>query len=167
MSGTDRGGPNALALACKEFYPDVAVAAKYDAFMPPEMRSQVGVSLNVPLYRQRRDAAVEEARARLRQHRQELESLRDEASFEVQSASQRLAERAPGRRALPRQDPAGGEGQRRFARIKYTNAQLDFLRLIEAERQYQMQQDRYIMALADCHRAAAELERAVGGILRD
>ena len=106
----------------------------------------------MPLYRQRRDAAVEEARARLRQHRQELENLRDEVSFEVQSASQRLAEqrRIVGLyrdKILP-----AAKANVDSARIKYTNAQLDFLRLIEAERQYQMQQDRYVMALADCHR---------------
>ena len=155
----------ALALACKEFYPDFAVAAKHDAFMPPEMRSQVGVSLNVPLYRQRRHAAVEEASARLRQRRQELEKMRDEARFEVQSANQRLAERRQVVGLYRDKILPAAKANVESARIKYTNAQLDFLRLIEAQRQYQMQQDRYYMAVADCHRIAAELERAVGGRL--
>jgi cobalt-zinc-cadmium efflux system outer membrane protein len=154
---------SALALACKEYYPDLAVAAKYDTFMPPEMRSQVGLSVNVPLYRQRRHAAVEEASARLRQHQQELQRMVDEAGFEVQSAGQRLAERREVAGLYKDKILPAAKANVESARIKNTNAQLDFLRLIEAQRQYQMQQDRYYMALADCHRIAAELERAVGG----
>ena len=48
----------AVALACQEFYPDVEIVGKYDAFMPEDMRPQVGVRLSVPLQRQRRWAAV-------------------------------------------------------------------------------------------------------------
>ena len=47
----------AVALACKEYYPDLELVAKYDAFMPEEMRTQVGMDLNVPIYRQKRHAA--------------------------------------------------------------------------------------------------------------
>jgi outer membrane protein, heavy metal efflux system len=49
------------------------------------------------------------------------------------------------------------------ARIKYTAGQLDFLRLIEAQRQHQSPQERCYAAIADYHRVAVELERAVGG----
>ncbi len=156
---------SALALACKEFYPDFEVVAKHDAFMPEEMRSQVGMNLNIPLYRDRRHAAVREASARLRQRRAELEGRLDEARFEVQSAGQRLAERREVTQLYKEKILPAAKANVESARIKYTNAQLDFLRLIEAQRQYQMQQDRYYMALADYHRIAAELERAVAGPL--
>ena len=39
----------ALRLACKDYYPDPEIVFKYDAFMPVEMRTQVGVNVNVPL----------------------------------------------------------------------------------------------------------------------
>lgn len=154
---------NALALACKEFYPDFEVVAKHDAFMPVAMQNQVGMNLNVPIYRERRHAAVEEASARLRQRRAELQRLVDEARFEVQSASQRLAERREVVGLYKDKILPAARANVDSARIKYTNAQLDFLRLVEAQRQYQVQQDRYYMAVADYHRIAAELERAVGG----
>jgi len=154
---------NAVALACKEFYPDFEVVAKHDAFMPVEMQNQVGMNLNVPIYRGRRHAAVEEASARLRQRRAELQRLVDEARFEVQSAGQRLAERREVVGLYKDKILPAAKANVDSARIKYTNAQLDFLRLIEAQRQYQVQQDRYYMAVADYHRIAAELQRAVGG----
>ncbi len=43
-----RADEAALNLADKEFYPDLEVVAKYDAFMPEDIRPQVGLNLNVP-----------------------------------------------------------------------------------------------------------------------
>ena len=39
----------AVALACREYYPDVEIVGKYDTLMPPDMQAQVGMRLNVPL----------------------------------------------------------------------------------------------------------------------
>jgi hypothetical protein len=36
-------------LACKEYYPDVNLVAKYDAFMPENMRPEVGMDINIPI----------------------------------------------------------------------------------------------------------------------
>ena len=55
-----------LALACKEYYPDVDLVARYDGFMAEEMRPQVGFDVNVPTHFGRRAAAVREAANRLR-----------------------------------------------------------------------------------------------------
>ena len=48
------------------------------------------------------------------------------------------------------------------ARANYTAGKVDFLRLIDAERQFHGQRERYYEALADYQRRQAELERAVG-----
>ena len=87
-----RADEAALNLADKEFYPDLEVVAKYDAFMPEEFRPQVGLNLNVPIRRTRRCAALNEAAAKLQQRRAEYESRLDEIQFDVQSAAERLAE---------------------------------------------------------------------------
>ena len=42
---------------------------------------------------------------------------------------------------------------------------LDFLRLLDAERQVNMQREMYYQAMADYHRRLAELDRAVGSSL--
>ena len=78
-----------LALACKEYYPDVSLVAKYDGFMPEEMRPQVGIDVNVPMRYARRSAAEREAADRLQQRCAEYQNLLDQTRWEVQSAFDR------------------------------------------------------------------------------
>ena len=44
----------------------------------------------------------------------------------------------------------------------YTSGKLDFLRLLDAERQVNTQREMYYQSIAEYHRRLAELERAVG-----
>ena len=48
------------------------------------------------------------------------------------------------------------------AQANYTSGKLDFLRLLDAERQLYSQREMYYQAIAEYHRRLAELERAVG-----
>ena len=48
------------------------------------------------------------------------------------------------------------------ALANYTSGKLDFLRLLDAERQLNTQREMYYQAIAEYHRRLAELERAVG-----
>ena len=48
------------------------------------------------------------------------------------------------------------------ALANYTSGKLDFLRLLDAERQLNTQRDMYYQSIAEYHRSLAELERAVG-----
>jgi len=153
----------AVALACKEYYPDLEVTVKHDAFMPEEMRTQVGVGLNVPIYRQRRHAAVNEASARASQRRAEYQDRLDQVAFEVQSAVAQLAEGREVVDLYTKKILPTAEANVESARINYTANRLDFLRLIDAQRQLRELQDTSIRALADYHRRLAELERIVGG----
>ncbi len=65
-----------LELANREYWPDLEVMAKYDAFMPVDIRPEVGLNINVPLRQQRRDAAAAEAAAKLQQRRAEYQAAR-------------------------------------------------------------------------------------------
>src|SRR5262249_23032141 len=63
----------ALALAEREYKPDVELMGAYDAFWQERpLRAQVGLRVNLPVRLARRDAAVAEARARLAQRQAEL-----------------------------------------------------------------------------------------------
>jgi outer membrane protein TolC len=152
----------AAALACKEYYPDLELMVKHDAFMPEEMRTQVGVGLNVPIYRQKRHAAVSEASARASQRRAEYQDRLDQVAFEVQSAVAQLAEGREVVELYAKKILPTAEANVESARINYTANRLDFLRLIEAQRQLRELQETSIQALADYHRRLAELERIVG-----
>ncbi len=160
-----RADEASLDLADREFYPDLEVVTKYDAFMPENMRPQVGLNLNVPIRRTRRCAALQEAAAKLQQRRAELQSRVDEVHFEVQSASDRLAEQRNIIHLYAEKTLPAAEENVRHARANYTAGKIDFLRLIDAERQLYRQQEKYQQAIADYQRRSAELERAVGGPL--
>jgi outer membrane protein, heavy metal efflux system len=153
-----------VALASKEFYPDFEVVAKYDAFMTPDdMRPQVGMNVNVPLWRDKRQAAWREATAKLQQHRAAYAEKADKARYEVQSSYAMLIESQQllqlyGEKILP-----SAEENAQSARANYTAGKVDFLRLIEAQRQTYREQERYYLALSDYHRRLAEMNRVVGG----
>ncbi len=151
-----------MALACKAYYPDIDVMAKYDAFMPEDIRPAVGMQINVPLPNAQRAAAVSEAEDRVQQRRWEYQNLMDVVRFEVQSAHARAeqARQVVGlyqERILP-----ASRRNVESAQVNYTSGKLDFLRLIDAQRQLNLQQEMYYQAIAEYHRRLAELNRAVG-----
>jgi outer membrane protein, heavy metal efflux system len=86
-----RANEASVTLACKDYYPDAEVFGRYDTFWQPastqsDLRPQVGVTINVPIYRGRLDAAVREATFKLNQQRAEYEQRRLDIQYEVASA---------------------------------------------------------------------------------
>src|SRR5262249_43417995 len=80
----------ALALACKEFYPDVEVTAAYDTIMgngpTRDLAPQVGVRVNLPVRHARRYGMIAEAEARLAQREAALARQTAQVQFEVGQA---------------------------------------------------------------------------------
>lgn len=155
----------AVTLACKEFYPDIEVVGRYDAFwQEPEdpLRPMVGMNLNLPIYKQKRYAAVREARARVVKEQADFDSKVAELLFAVEQAYQRLEE---SRQALTvyneRLLPVARQSVE-AARSSYTAGSLDFLRVVESQRQSLAIQEASFEALAEFHRRQAELDRIVG-----
>jgi outer membrane protein, heavy metal efflux system len=156
----------AVALACKDYCPDPELVAKYDAFMPEDMRAQVGVNLSVPILGARRSAAVREATARLQQRRAEYQDRLDQVRFEVQSTLSRASQELHVVGLYREQILPAAQRSLQSAQANYTSGKLDFLRLIDAQRQLNVQREMYYQAIADSYRRLAELERAVGGPIR-
>jgi outer membrane protein TolC len=155
-----------LALACKEYSPDLNLVAKYDAFMPVDQRAEVGMEVNVPLHNARRSAAVSEAENRLAQRRAEYQELLDQVQFEVQSAHERATQSQQVIRLYEDKILPATQRSLDSAQANYTSGKLDFLRLIDAQRQVYTQREMYYQAIAEFHRRLAELERAVGQPIR-
>jgi outer membrane protein TolC len=156
----------ALALACKEFYPDFEVMAAYDAFwQPPErdLRPMLGVRLNLPVRTQRRYGAVTEAEARLAGRVAELTALTDQVNFEVQQAYEQARESERAVRLYEETILPAARENVKAALTAYTTNQVPFLSLIEALRNLVALRDRYYETLSDAFRRRAALERAVGG----
>jgi cobalt-zinc-cadmium efflux system outer membrane protein len=80
----------------------------------------------------------------------------------VQAARDRLAQQRQVIRLYDERILPTAQRSLQSAQANYTAGKLDFLRLIDAQRQFHSQREKYYAALADYQRRRAELERAVG-----
>ena len=152
-----------VALACKEFYPDFEVVARYDAFWQEEpLRPMVGFNMNIPIQKNRRWAAVREARWRLAQQEAELGARTDQLQYEVQAAYEQVIESREVIQLYEQTILPAAELSLESARAGYVAGNIDFLRLVEAQRQLIALQERDYEAITGYYRRLAELERIVG-----
>lgn len=152
-----------LRLAEKEFMPDVELFGRYDNFWSqPSLRGQVGVNMNVPLYRDKRYAAVREAQYRLSQRRAEYQQRIDDINREVQTAYEQFDEAQRTVVVYTSQILPAARKNVDSAFAAYESGRGDFLRLIAAQRQLIALQERFQESVANYHRRRVELERVVG-----
>jgi outer membrane protein TolC len=159
-----------LGLAHKEFCPDFEPFFMYDRFMGNttdnrDLAAMLGVRMNLPVYREKRYAAVSEAAARVAGRRAEFARQADQVAFQVQEAYEQVRESE--RIAELYRDTILPDAARNVeeARTAYETGRIPFVTLVEAEHAVVMLRDRYYEAVADQFRRRAMLERAVGGSL--
>jgi outer membrane protein TolC len=156
----------ALELAYKEFYPDFEPFFMYDRFMgntsgSRDLATMLGVRVNLPVRRARRNAAVEEAEARLAQRRAELDKLTDQANFQIDQAYQEAREGAETVRLYETKILKDAQANVEAAQPAYRTGLIPASNLLEAERAFVELKDRYFQAVADYLRRRATLDRAV------
>jgi outer membrane protein TolC len=160
----------ALALAHKEYYPDVEAFFMYDRFMGNtsdnrDLASMLGVKVNLPVQLERRRGAVTEAEARIAQRRAALERQTDQVNFQVQEAYSQVLESERTVRLYETKILPDADLNVKTARADYITGLVSALSAIDAERTRLELYDRYHEAVADYFRRLAALERAVGGPL--
>lgn len=152
-----------VALACKEFYPDFEVVSRYDAFWQEEpLRPMVGMNIDIPIYKQKRWAAVSEARARVAREQALLEAQINELLFEVEQSYRQVEESRKTLEVYQENILPTARHSIDAARASYLTGRLDFLRLVESQRQLLMLQDKYYEAVAANQERMAELQRMIG-----
>lgn len=154
---------NALALTYKDYYPDFEIMGKYDSFWADVVqRGQIAINMNLPLYRGRRDASVREAIHRVNKLQAEYEQQVDLIRNEVHTAYARVE---AGRKTLELYTekvlPAA-QSNVEAAGSGYTAGTVDFLRLVQAQRELIELNEKYQQAVVDYNRNRAELDRVVG-----
>ena len=159
-----------LRLACKEYYPDLEPFFMYDRFMgntssSRDLATMIGVRLNLPVRRARREGAVAEAQARIARRRAELTSRVNQANFEVQQAYEQVRESERVVRLYENKILPAARLNVSGAQSAYVTASIPFLSLIEAARGEVEIRAKYFEAVADYFRRRAALERAMGGPL--
>lgn len=165
-----RAAEATLALTYKDFYPDTELYGRYDTFWQPadtqsELRSQVGVRLNVPIYRGRLNAAVCAARHQLARARAEFDQLFLEVQSDVQMAYEQVRESQRTLTLYSDKLLPAAEQNVAAARANYDTAKINFLDLATAQRQLVDARERQILAQVELERRVATLRRVTGGIL--
>lgn len=149
-----------VALAIKEFYPDFEFMGRYDQFWTDVVqRSQVGMYVNIPLNQSRRKAAVCEAMFRVNKLQAEYDAQVDSIRSDVQTAFARVEGSFQTVRLYADTILPAAQDNVAAAYAGYEAGNVDFLRLVEAERQLIELQEKHQEAVAEFHRRNAELQR--------
>ncbi len=160
----------AVELALRQFYPDTEFYGKYDSFWQPAatqspLRGQIGINMNVPIYRKKLNAAVCEAQFKLAQRQAEYRQKVADVQFEVESAYAEVAESQQAIQLYRSKLLPAAESTVSTARSNYDVGKTTFLNLLSAQQQFLIQREQYQQALAAYNSRLADLERAVGGPL--
>lgn len=156
----------ALALALREYKPDVELLGAYDGFWQGAsgrpLQWQLGARVNLPVRYARRSGAVEEAQAKVAEKRAELAKLTDHVNYQVQEAYEQTREAADIVRLYEDRVLKAAAANVKEAQAAYSTGKIPFLNLVEAQRNHVMLKDRYFEAIAELARRRAALDRAVG-----
>lgn len=155
-----------LALARKAHLPDFEVTTA--RFFNSGRKDGVGVmfSATIPLAnREKYDAGVAEARARLTASKADLRATQDTALAEVKRALVRAQTAVELVILFTRTHIPQAEQSLASSRLSYQTGKVDFLSLIDSLRVVEQVHLEHIGAAADFARAYADLERAVGQAL--
>ncbi|WP_197453827.1 TolC family protein [Caulifigura coniformis] len=162
MSARIQSERTAIELACKEFYPDFEVMARYDAFWQEKpLRPMVGMNVNIPLNQSRRHAAVNEATFRLNKMCAEYSAAVDATRNDVQATWEKLDASRQVVALYEQSILKTAESNIESAEAGYVAGTVDFLRLVEAQRQLIDLREQYHEAVTEYRSRLAELERLV------
>jgi outer membrane protein TolC len=162
-----RGRESSVALAHRDFFPDVTLVGGWDGFWQKEereLRTAVGLEIELPIRFARRRAALAEARAELAAAASERAALEDEVRLEVETAAERLAEGHHLTEILESRLLPAARDRVAAARAGFESGRNDFDTLIEAERSLREAELERERALAELSRRHAELARAIGAV---
>lgn len=153
-------------LAQKARYPEFRLNAGYNSLWENnDLRTTVGVSINIPLDQGKRNAAIDGARARIRRTARMLDDQRAGVLAELATAYAAVREAAESL-ALYREELVPlALNTLEVAKADYTGGRGDFLNVLTAERNRLNTELKQAQIHAAYLRRLAELERAAGGPL--
>ena len=117
-----------------------------------DLRTMVGVRMNLPVRLSKRDAAVAEARAKVAQRHAEFAKLSDQANFEVQQAFEQVRESERAMRLYEESILPAARENVKAAQTAYVTGKIPFLSLVEAQRSLVGLLDRSYETTAEYHR---------------
>ena len=153
----------AVDLARREYLPDFRLMGTYDTFWAEsELKPMLGVELNLPLRRTRRDAALEQARASLEEAKSMRAGTDAQVRLSVGRAHERLAETHHALEIVRDRKLPAAHDRVASARAAFETGQSDFSAVIDAERRLRDAELDHEETLVEVSRRHAELARALG-----
>ncbi len=157
-----------VALAAQENLPKLGVMASYSTmWMDPAHRAMVGVSLDLPVWRERRSASIDVAEAERARAGGELRSLEDELRAEADAARAELVEAQAQLEVIEARAVPSARARVAAATAGYAAGQTAFLSLMDATRGLRSVELRRVRAIAEVARREGALARAVGRVAGD
>lgn len=160
-----RGAEAEAAMARSERRPDIELMASYDSMWDmPEHRWMVGVMIDLPFNRGRRNAAIDAAGAQKRQMQREDEKVVDTIRVEVARAYRRVVAAEETVALDDNTVVPAAQARLDAARAGFIANQNDFVAVIDAEEALRHAELEREMARAELSRRRAALARAVGDV---
>jgi outer membrane protein, heavy metal efflux system len=160
-----RAGEASLELARKDYYPNLGVSASYSTMWDHlAHRLMVGLSVNLPLARKRREAGVDQAQARIQGARAEREHLVTEITAEVVALLRRAQESAHVVAHYRDQILPASRDRVDAAHAAFLAGNLSFFAVVDALRALRNHELEYEENLATLYQRLAALDRAQGRI---
>ena len=156
-----------IAVARRELYPDFRVMGQYNSMWPElEHELMVGVGINLPIWRGRRHAAVDEATARRDRATAEISATRARIRAEVQRAVE-AHEAAVAVLAKVREDIVPAARSRvKAIRVGLESGRTSFIEVLRADHDLLAANLRLERATAAVWRRRVALEQAIGRLGR-
>ncbi|HEY3215937.1 MAG TPA: TolC family protein [Candidatus Eisenbacteria bacterium] len=152
-----------VALAGRQGLPETSFGVAYDRFWSePELRTTVGMTMNLPIHLGRLSATRAEAQARLAASESQREVVRDSIELQVAVAAARLHEQAHDVQIARERLLPLAERTLRAARASYEANRTDFLTVLNSLRDFLRARLEADESLAMLHEARADLDRALG-----
>jgi outer membrane protein, heavy metal efflux system len=156
----------AVTFAGRQRLPQTTFGVAYDRFWSePELRTTVGVTMNVPIP-WRISASQAEARARLQWSEGQSAAIQDSVELQVAVAAARLHEQSHDVQIARERMLPLAERTLRASRASYEANRTDFLTVLTALRDYLRVHLEADQSLAMLHEARADLDRALGELPR-
>jgi outer membrane protein, heavy metal efflux system len=156
-------GSAQVAIAERAFYPDLELMGSYDSMWDlPAHRWMLGVSVEVPLQRGKRQAAVDAARARVAEASAELERIHDDVRVEVFRARRDVVESNALVASYDHELLPAARAQVDAALQGFVIGRNDFTAVIAAERGARELELAAFRARAELSKRRAALDRATG-----
>lgn len=154
-----------LSLARRQRLPEPSLGVAYDRFWSePELRTSVGVTMNLPVHFARLTSSRAEAQARLAESEAQIEVIRDSIQLQVEVAATRLHEQAHDVAIARTRMVPLAERTLHAARASYEANRADFLIVLSSLRDYLQARLEADQSVAMLYQARADLDRALGEV---